>query len=68
MGVDIEAIVRRVPAWSRAPLAIRPLSGGITNRNYVITVDGDEYVVRVPGERTEPVSYTHLTLPTILRV
>jgi len=53
MGVDIEAIVRRVPAWSRAPLSIRPLSGGITNRNYVITVDGDEYVVRVPGERTE---------------
>lgn len=53
MGAEIEAIVRRVPAWTRADLAIRPLTGGITNRNYVVTVAGDEFVVRVPGERTE---------------
>ncbi|MCU1400405.1 MAG: putative choline kinase involved in biosynthesis [Acidimicrobiales bacterium] len=53
MDVDIEAIVRRVPAWSRDTVQIRPLTGGITNRNYVVTFDGDEYVVRVPGERTQ---------------
>jgi len=53
MGVEIEAIVRRVPAWERAGLSIRPLSGGITNRNFVVTADGVEYVVRIPGERTE---------------
>jgi thiamine kinase-like enzyme len=31
---------------------IRPLSGGITNRNYVVSDAADEYVVRIPGERT----------------
>ena len=53
MDVDIEAAIRRVPAWSRGGIVIRPLSGGITNRNYVVTFDGDEYVVRIPGERTQ---------------
>ncbi len=53
MDVDIETIVRRVPAWERADLTIRPLTGGITNRNFVVLVGNDEYVVRIPGERTE---------------
>jgi thiamine kinase-like enzyme len=34
-------------------VALVPLHGGITNTNYVATVDGGRYVVRVPGERTE---------------
>jgi thiamine kinase-like enzyme len=52
VGEDIEAIVRRVPRWSRAEVRIRPLSGGITNRNYVVADGSNEYVVRIPGERT----------------
>jgi thiamine kinase-like enzyme len=52
MGVDIEGVVRRVPAWSRGVVHVRPLSGGLTNRNYVVEFEGDEYVVRIPGERT----------------
>jgi thiamine kinase-like enzyme len=50
---DIGTIVRRVPAWSKGGTTIRPLPGGITNRNYVVTYDGDDYVVRIPGERTQ---------------
>ena len=30
----------------------RPLSGGITNRNFRVRLDGGEYVVRLPGERS----------------
>jgi thiamine kinase-like enzyme len=33
-------------------LRIRSLAGGITNRNYVVTTERGEYVVRIPGERT----------------
>ncbi|MEY2553423.1 MAG: hypothetical protein QOC57_1283 [Ilumatobacteraceae bacterium] len=33
-------------------LRIRPLHGGITNRNFVVTTEHGEYVVRIPGERT----------------
>ena len=49
---EVDAIVRRVPAWSRGGTTIRPLSGGITNRNFVVGFEGDDYVVRSPGMRT----------------
>lgn len=57
MNADLESVtevVRRVPAWSQlSTLVIRPLQGGITNRNFVVTAHDIEYVVRLPGERTE---------------
>jgi thiamine kinase-like enzyme len=31
---------------------VRPLEGGITNRNYRVNFGGDEYVVRLPGKDT----------------
>jgi len=49
----IEALVRRVPGWERQRIELAPLHGGITNTNFVATVDGVKAVVRVPGERTE---------------
>lgn len=49
----VAALVARVPEWAGCDLDIRPLHGGITNRNFVVTVDGAEWVVRIPGERTE---------------
>jgi thiamine kinase-like enzyme len=30
----------------------RPLEGGITNRNYLVTMGGERYVIRVPGKDT----------------
>jgi thiamine kinase-like enzyme len=30
----------------------RPLEGGITNRNYLVTLGGNRYVIRVPGKDT----------------
>jgi thiamine kinase-like enzyme len=30
----------------------RPLEGGITNRNYLVTLGGSRYVIRVPGKDT----------------
>ena len=51
--VDIHALVRRVPGWEQQHIDLAPLHGGITNTNFVATVDGQRAVVRVPGERTE---------------
>ncbi len=51
--VDVEALVAAVPEWKGAHVALTPLHGGITNSNYVATLDGRRYVVRIPGERTE---------------
>jgi len=49
----LTALVAQVPALHGADVALRPLHGGITNTNFVATVLGRDYVVRVPGERTE---------------
>jgi len=46
-----EAIARRL--WSIEGRAVEPLSGGITNANYKVTLpDGSRYVVRVFGGET----------------
>jgi thiamine kinase-like enzyme len=47
------AIARSVPGWERGELEIEPLAGGITNRNFVVTREGDRFVLRVPGKDTE---------------
>ncbi len=50
---DIVACLRLVPIWEGSQIDLRLLEGGITNRNYVATIDGEDFVIRVPGERTE---------------
>lgn len=44
---------RHLPAWRQATLVIGELSGGITNRNYRVEVDGVPHVLRVAGQDTE---------------
>jgi thiamine kinase-like enzyme len=50
---DVERLVRESGLFGDQPVQIRPLSGGITNRNFVASTDHGEYVLRIPGERTE---------------
>lgn len=49
----IERVVESVSEWRGKPTEIEPLSGGLTNTNYKVTVDGEPFFVRVPGESTE---------------
>jgi thiamine kinase-like enzyme len=51
-GADVERLLRASPLFAGQTLTIRPLHGGITNRNFVVSTDVAEYVVRIPGERT----------------
>ncbi len=46
-------MISRVPGWSGRAHVVGALSGGITNRNHVVDVDGDRFVVRVPGADTD---------------
>jgi thiamine kinase-like enzyme len=48
----VERLVRESSLFTDETVEIRPLSGGITNRNFVVSTDHGEYVVRIPGERT----------------
>jgi len=49
----IEVVAKKIPDWQGRQIFITPLSGGLTNSNYKIEVDGTPYFVRVPGASTE---------------
>ena len=49
----IEEAIGQIEEWKGKAISIQPLSGGLTNANYRVDVDGTPHVVRVPGESTE---------------
>ncbi len=49
----IDEVVAKIGDWKGKKVSIQPLSGGLTNSNYKVDVDGTPYFVRVPGESTE---------------
>jgi thiamine kinase-like enzyme len=49
----IEEVVKKIEDWKGKNVSIQPLSGGLTNTNYKVEVDGTAYFVRVPGESTD---------------
>ena len=54
MTLTIEEAIARVPQWANATdLKASPLTGGITNENFRIEVNGDVFVLRIPGADTE---------------
>src|SRR5690348_2207852 len=48
-----EEAAARVALWKGRSIAIAPLSGGLTNENYLVEVEGARYVMRLPGQSTE---------------
>ena len=47
----------RVALWRGRDVKVSPLSGGLTNENFLVDVEGGErYVMRVPGASTELLS------------
>ena len=49
----IEEVVTKIPDWKDKNVSIQPLSGGLTNTNFKVTVEGTPHFVRVPGASTE---------------
>lgn len=49
----IEEVVSKIEDWMGKDISIQPLSGGLTNTNFRVLVDGMPYFIRVPGESTE---------------
>ncbi len=42
--------------WKGRPVEVTPLSGGLTNENYLVETGGERYVMRLPGQSTELLS------------
>jgi thiamine kinase-like enzyme len=53
MPIKFEEAIEELPAWQGKEKVITPLSGGLTNTNYQVEVEGTRYFVRLPGESTE---------------
>ena len=51
-----EQAAGRVSLWKGRDVSISPLSGGLTNENYLVEAAGDKYVMRVPGQSTDLLS------------
>jgi thiamine kinase-like enzyme len=51
-----EEAVARVSLWKGESVQVSPLSGGLTNENYLVEGGGKRYVVRIPGQSTELLS------------
>jgi thiamine kinase-like enzyme len=50
---DLTPILQRIPQFAAAShFEIKELDGGITNRNFKITVDGESFVLRLGGNET----------------
>ncbi len=47
----LEQVLERV--WPGRAVEAEPLAGGITNRNFKVSLDGEAYVVRIPGRGSE---------------
>src|ERR1700737_2028577 len=51
-----EEAVGRVSLWRGKDVKVSPLSGGLTNENYLVSAGGERYVMRLPGTSTELLS------------
>lgn len=49
----LAAALARAGRWRGVELRVRPLTGGITNRNYQVEAAGEVYVLRLSGDKTE---------------
>jgi thiamine kinase-like enzyme len=49
----IDEVVAKISDWKGRNVSVYPLSGGLTNTNFKVEVDGVSYFVRIPGESTE---------------
>jgi thiamine kinase-like enzyme len=42
-----------IPSWQGRRVNVKPMTGGLTNTNFRVEVDGTSYFVRIPGASTE---------------
>src|SRR5262249_18780053 len=53
MTDDVAELLDRVPGWHGRAHAVGALDGGITNRNLLVDVEGERFVLRLAGKDTE---------------
>jgi thiamine kinase-like enzyme len=52
----VDEAAAQVALWRGRDIAISPLSGGLTNENYLVETGSERYVMRLPGQSTDLLS------------
>jgi len=53
MTIIIEEVVQKIDDWRNKQVEIQEMTGGMTNKNFKVIVEGRPFFVRVPGASTE---------------
>ena len=53
---EVTGLLDRVPGWAGRARVVEALGGGLTNRNLLVEVGGERFVLRLPGNQTELLS------------
>ena len=53
MTITIEEVIQKIDDWRDRQVEIQEMTGGLTNKNYRVEVEGQSYFVRIPGASTE---------------
>ena len=59
VGITPQEVIARIADWQGKDVSFEVLGGGITNRNYLVTVGADQgsaaaqFVLRIPGDGTD---------------
>jgi thiamine kinase-like enzyme len=53
MTLSIDQVISLIPSWQGRRVQVAPMTGGLTNTNFRVEVDGTPYFVRIPGASTE---------------
>jgi hypothetical protein len=64
---EVKALIPLMPCLGGREVTVRPLEGGLTNRNYCIDCGSDRFVLRIMGETTLLQHYFGKARPADLR-
>jgi thiamine kinase-like enzyme len=53
MTPTIEQVIEAIPAWAGRSVRAEAIASGLTNHNWKVSLDGEAYFVRIPGDATE---------------
>ena len=51
--VNIDEAIARIADWNGKEISYDVVPGGLTNPNYKVTVDGEDWFLKIPGEGTD---------------
>ncbi len=66
--MNLDEIISIIPGWSDAGNLFVKSIGGLTNSNYLVEVDGDQFVLRVSGKNTHLLGIDRKTEFEVMKV